>query len=593
VRASGGTRAPIGVIPRVVAALLSAPQTAYAPTDAPGGSCVTPLGERSEWSAETARILVETARRLGQTLDPYEIYRCFHEVLGETVPHDGLLVSSYDRDANLISCDFAWADGVELDPTTLPPLTPNPEGAGMQSRVIMSGEPLLVNDVAERVSSGKGTFYNVDAEGNVQKVPESGAVDTRAAIMVPVKHEGEVVGVVQVMSDRRAYDPEHLDLVEALVALVAGAVRNARLNQERLRFEAAAEAARAVAAEREQAARVLAAVGEGIVLVDEEGVVRLVNPEAARIAGSPAAEVLGRRIGDVFTGWEALEEHRGAVGGHSARQSVPLTVGERELWLSVVAVRSADGVVYALRDETTERSLDRAKSDFVATVSHELRTPLASIYGAAVTLQRREALLDEEQRGELLSIVTREAERLGELVDEILLTAQIEAGRIRLNEEPVDLAEAAEAAVAAARPRADGHDLAVRAADAIPPVVADAPKLRQVLVNLVDNAIKYTPGGTRIVVDVAAEGGRVFARVHDQGAGIPADEQGRIFEKFYRLDPDQTSGVSGTGLGLYISRELVERMGGELTVSSREGEGSIFAIALPAAPAGQRAGARD
>jgi signal transduction histidine kinase len=110
-----------------------------------------------------------------------------------------------------------------------------------------------------------------------------------------------------------------------------------------------------------------------------------------------------------------------------------------------------------------------------------------------------------------------------------------------------------------------------------------------VLVNLLDNAIKYTPGGTRILVDVAAEGGRVFARVHDQGAGIPPTEQARIFEKFYRLDPDQTSGVSGTGLGLYISRELIERMGGELTVSSREGEGSTFAVALPAARSAQLA----
>jgi signal transduction histidine kinase len=551
---------------------------------------VTSPVARPEWSAETARILVETARRLGQTLDPHEIYDCFHELLSETIHHDGLLVSSYDPEANLITCDYAWSDGVKLDPTTLPPLAPNREGGGMQSRVIESGRPLLANDVAERVSTGKGTFYNVDAEGNVSKVPETGEVDTRAAIMVPVKHEGQVVGVVQVMSDRAPYSAEHAELLEALVAQMSAAVRNAKLYEERRRLEAAAEAARAVAAEREQAARVLAAVGEGIVLVDDTGVVRLVNPEGARIAGRSPDEIVGRPIGEVFQGWHAVEQHLRSAGGETSRRAVPLTIGGREAWLSIVAVQSADGFVYALRDETSERSLDRAKSDFVATVSHELRTPLASIYGAALTLQRRETMLAEEQRRELLAIVAREAARLGEIVDEILLTAQIEAGRIRLNEDSVDLAEAAQAAVAAARPRADRHDLAVETAAPVPAVVADEPKLRQVLVNLLDNAIKYTPGGTRILVDVAAEGGRVFARVHDQGAGIPAAEQARIFEKFYRLDPDQTSGVSGTGLGLYISRELVERMGGELTVSSREGEGSTFAVALPAARPVQASG---
>jgi two-component system phosphate regulon sensor histidine kinase PhoR len=400
--------------------------------------------------------------------------------------------------------------------------------------------------------------------------------------MVPVKHEGHVVGVVQVMNDRQAYEPEHAELVEALVAHMSAAVRNARLHDERRRLEAAAEAARAVAAEREQAARVVAAVGEGIVLVDDSGVVRLCNPEAERIAGRPAAAVVGRRIEEVFTGWEGVDEHLRTAGGDTARQTVPLTVDGREVWLSIVAVHSADGAVYAFRDETSERSLDRAKSDFVATVSHELRTPLASIYGAALTLQRQD-VLNDEQREELLVIVVRESERLGHIVDEILLTAQLEAGRIRLNEEQVDVAAAAQAAVAAARPRADGHELAVSASTPLPAVLADEPKLRQVLVNLVDNAIKYTPVGTRIHVDVAAEGGRVFARVHDEGPGIPAAEQEWIFEKFYRLDPDQTSGVSGTGLGLYISRELVERMGGELTVDSQEGQGSTFAVALPAA----------
>src|SRR5438270_12833819 len=140
----------------------------------------------------------------------------------------------------------------------------------MQSRVIVSVEPLLVNDVPEVVQHEPGIYYDVDREGTMRKVPEAGAPKTRAALMVPVKHEGAVVGVVQVMSDRARYGTEQLELVEGLVGQMAAAVRNARLQKERRRLEAAEAAALAVAAEREQAAYVLRAVGGGIFLLDRE-----------------------------------------------------------------------------------------------------------------------------------------------------------------------------------------------------------------------------------------------------------------------------------------------------------------------------------
>ena len=140
----------------------------------------------------------------------------------------------------------------------------------MQSRVIVSGEPLLFNDVVERVQQD-GQFYNVDREGTIEKIPDSGPAGTSAAMMLPVKHEGRVVGVVQVMTDARRYSEEQLELVEGLVAQMAAAVRNARLQKDRRRLEAAEAAARAAAAEWEQAAQVLDAVGDGIFLLDGEG----------------------------------------------------------------------------------------------------------------------------------------------------------------------------------------------------------------------------------------------------------------------------------------------------------------------------------
>src|SRR5919199_5998548 len=208
--------------------------------------------------AEKARLLLDTARQLGETLEPERVYTRFRELLADVVEHDGVIVSSYEDEDGLIRCDYAWSDGKRLDVSSFPPLELNREGGGMQSRVIVTGEPLLVNDVPE-VVQGPGVYYDVDREGTMRRIPETGPPKTRAALMVPVKLEGAVVGVVQLMSDRAEYSAEELELMEGLVGQMAAAVRNARLQRERTRLEAAEAAARAGAAEREQAAYVLEA----------------------------------------------------------------------------------------------------------------------------------------------------------------------------------------------------------------------------------------------------------------------------------------------------------------------------------------------
>ena len=227
------------------------------------------------------------------------------------------------------------------------------------------------------------------------------------------------------------------------------------------------------------------------------------------------------------------------------------------------------------------RELDRLKDEFVATVSHELRTPLAAVYGAALTVGAR--TLDDEKRGELLSIVARESERLARLVDDVLLTSRLDAGRVRSVIESCDARALVRDVVEAARVHApDDVDLAVAMPDSVPPVLADPENVRLVIGELIENAIKYSPDGGRVEVKIEAENGHVRFTVRDEGLGIPPDEQRRIFEKFYRPAPDLTHGIGGSGLGLYICRELVQRMDGEISLSSRPGEGSTFAVELPA-----------
>src|SRR5438067_2166392 len=367
--------------------------------------------------AEKARLLLDAARYLGESLEPERAYDRFHELLADVVEHDGVVVSSCDDDG-MIRCDYAWSDGVRLDESKLPLLRLNREGHGMQSRVIVTGESLLFNDVPDVVEHGPGTYYDVDREGTMRKVPDAGPTKTRAALMVPVKDEGAVVGVVQIMSDRAQYSAEQLELVEGLVGQMAAAVRNARLQKERRRLEAAEAAARAVAAEREQAAYVLEAVGDGIFLLDGDGVVRLWNRAAELVTGLRAERVLGRPASEPLPDWPEFVDRIpvAATGAAPRAVTLPVAAAGGDLWLSFVAVRGTGGVVYAFRDLTSERRLEEEKTDLVATISHELRTPLAAVYGAAQTLLGR-ADLEPDRRRQLLEMIAAQAARLSAIAE--------------------------------------------------------------------------------------------------------------------------------------------------------------------------------
>jgi two-component system, OmpR family, phosphate regulon sensor histidine kinase PhoR len=271
---------------------------------------------------------------------------------------------------------------------------------------------------------------------------------------------------------------------------------------------------------------------------------------------------------------------------HARAETLPLELPDRELWLSIAAVGFSEGTVYAFRDLTEERVLEELRSDFVSTVSHELRTPLAAVYGAALTLQRDNLPLDEEQRGNLLDVIAGESERLARTVNDILWASRLDADHLQLEIGSHDAAELSRAVIRAAEVHLPPQvELSLSCDPELPPVAGDPDKVRQVLTNLVDNAVKYSPGGGRVDVGVSRREHVVRFSVADRGLGISQAEQRRIFDKFYRVDPNLTRGVGGTGLGLYICRELVRRMNGTIWVESREGEGSRFSFELPVAPA--------
>ena len=343
--------------------------------------------------------------------------------------------------------------------------------------------------------------------------------------------------------------------------------------------------------QRDQAERVLAQLGDGVFVVDHDGVVRVWNRAAAAITGLRAGEVRGRPAEEAIPGWTTIAtfvpvaDQPGQADGPSSSETVPIDVAGRELWLSMVAVSLDDDTVYAFRDVTHDRRLEELRSQFVATISHELRTPLASLHGAALTL--REHNLPAETQDDLLDMIAEQSNRLANLVEEILVAGQLDAGSLSVVADTFDPEELVQGVALVARTRVvEERRIDVVVPSVVPRVHGDGERTRQVLLNLLDNAIKYSPSGGRIEVRLAVVGDRLRFTVQDPGLGIPVGEQERIFDKFYRLDPDQRRGIGGTGLGLYICRELVRSMHGSIWVESEAGKGTTFAFELPAEPLG-------
>ena len=246
-----------------------------------------------------------------------------------------------------------------------------------------------------------------------------------------------------------------------------------------------------------------------------------------------------------------------------------------------VARREAEQAQHLLAYQNEQLlELDTLKDEFVSSVSHELRTPLTSISGYVELMLEDEQ--DEDKRN-YLGIVDRNAERLLGLVSDLLFSARLQSGRLELERSEVDLHRLVLQAVESARPRAEtaGVELTL-AADSVPPVSGEAVRLAQLLDNLVSNAIKFTPRGGRVAVRLSARDERVWFEISDTGIGIPAGERERLFERFFRSQSALERQIEGTGLGLYISKAIVEAHGGRIGVQSEPEEGTTFIVELPA-----------
>ena len=441
------------------------------------------------------------------------------------------------------------------------------------------GRPLVIGDLKRA-----GSLFEHGAAGGM----------VRSVVALPIQSKEQLSAVMWVGYDApRQLDDSDVDLLSTLASQTSVLVENARL------FESAE-------GERRRLSAILSSTTDAVVVTDQHDRVLLINPAAERAFDVARETVSGRSMSQVQLPralLDVLEEPLDV--GEALTRELSLADG-RTLYANVSAITSGDtqrlGRVAVMRDITHLKELDELKSEFVSTVSHDLRSPLTIVRGYATMLQTA-GTLTADQEGYVGKIL-RGVRQISDLVDDLLDLRRIEAG-VGLEGQPCHLNVLLSEAVDARQMRAATEDIALRlelrAQDQSPGhviVSGDPALLRQAVTNLVDNAIKYTPNGGQVVVSLsiadstrARSGGserRALIRVSDTGIGIAAEDQVRLFEKFYRVRRQDVPSVSGTGLGLSLVKSIVERHHGKVWVESELNRGSVFTISLPLVERGSR-----
>lgn len=375
-----------------------------------------------------------------------------------------------------------------------------------------------------------------------------------------------------------------------------------------------------ISGERNKLNAILASMTDGVIAVDQNKTIMLFNSAAERLFGVSEESALGRHILEVIRNYELariFESSGSPVGQQVWTQEInlfaPEAPEERVLRAHATSIRGQDdgenaaGIVVVLHDITELRRLEQIRTEFVSNVSHELRTPLTSIKGFTETLLDG-AWEDPATARRFLEIIDREADRLVRLISDLLDLSRIESRKVELKKKPLELKAVVERSMAVLNAQAEAKEIAVSAnlPQDLPRVLADEDMLGQVLINLLDNALKYTPAGGKVEITARVEeekGGAgsqkrskskgkgrdregkmlVAVTVADTGIGIPRGNLFRLFERFYRVDKARSRELGGTGLGLSIVKHIVERHGGAVSVESEVGRGSRFTFTIPVA----------
>ena len=390
----------------------------------------------------------------------------------------------------------------------------------------------------------------------------------------------QTIGVLIVFNKRGGggFDEEDVRLLTVLARSAASVISNAQVYI-------------AVTTAKQQLESTFQSMLSGVLVVGTSGQILLINSAARRIFGARedgdgqalASVVRNDKVHSLVTA--SLEDAEEKV------EEVNLfTPAERVFQVQTALLRNEDttvtGVVATFNDITELRNVERMKTEFVASVSHELRTPLTSIKGFVRTLlDDTEGYYDRDTQVEFYQIIDQECDRLVRLINDLLNVSRIEAGRaLELNLKPIDLRNLMARVVTSQQSYTTRHTLVLEAPEDLPAVVADEDKVDQILTNLINNAIKYSPDGGHVWVSARSADGNIEVSVKDEGVGIPEEHLDKIFARFHRVESGDSRRAGGTGIGLYLVKHLVEAHHGRIRVDSRVDQGSTFTFTIPLTP---------
>ena len=396
-------------------------------------------------------------------------------------------------------------------------------------------------------------------------------------------------------------DPER-NYLKVLPEIIKNAIQHKKMEDELKRYhdnleELVKERTEQLAAEKELLSVTLSNMEDGLMVIDVEKRVMLFNKAAENLAGWKVEEARSKTVDEIF---HVINEQTrqvvespidkavssGKTESGDARDVLVARDGnERPISTTAVPIWGKDGtpvgIVMVFRDVSKQRELDRMKTDFISSISHELRTPLTSIKAYTETILY-DPDMPEQTKRRFLTVIDEESSRLANLIESLLQISRIEAGTVELAQEPVDIVTIIKQVTSALQPVADKKNiqLKVDTSDKLPELQGDEGKIRSVIVNLVNNSIKFTPEGGQISVCVRHQVEELVISVSDTGMGIPKEALSKIFDRFYRVHRPGKQ-IHGTGLGLAIAKEIVMMHNGRIQVESEVGQGSTFTVFLP------------
>lgn len=421
----------------------------------------------------------------------------------------------------------------------------------------------------------------------LRNVARAAGLNWRGAVALPMMAAGEYAGLIFIFRDFEAvFTANDFALLQSFADQAAIAAHNAQLYQQ-------------VTQEKRRSDAILDSSADGIMIMDAAHRIQRFNRALARMTGWSPAEANGRTHDDIIS-WARREPGvtlaEAEAGGWPLASASPASLvvegelrrrGDGTIAVSITyaPLTGREGrlinIVANVRDITRFREAEELKSTFISIISHELKTPVSLIKGYAGTLRREDARWDPATVQDSLAIIEEEADRLAELIENLLDASRLQAGGLKLSLLEVPLDSLVRRLVEKFKVLSPRRKFQVDFPADFPPVRADEERLLQVLSNLISNAIKYSPEDGTIAVSGRVEPERVNVSVADEGPGLPAEEVTRVFDRFYRADTQVTRRAKGAGLGLYLAKAVVEAHGGRLWVESEPGHGATFRFSLP------------